>query len=130
MYVKYSVEYVLEVSPSKNGSFDFVQSGSQGILTPYPNEGYVVKDVEIKDTKGQDVVYQEKDEKYVVELYDDVIANVTFEKIKEEAPVVDKEEVENPKTGVEDYLVPLVLVLSSCGGAYYLVNKKNIFKRI
>lgn len=43
---------------------------------------------------------------------------------------VEKEEVENPKTGVEDHLVILSLVITATGIILYQLKDKNIFRKI
>lgn len=113
-------EYTITKLKTKNGEFSTSKDLDKGGITIKPNDGYELGKIIVKDSKGKEVkVTKNEDGTYSFELNDDVTVEVIYNEIPK-----------NPKTGVEDYLILLGIILLICGGAYYLVNKKNILKKI
>ena len=94
---KYSIEYDLENVTTENGTFTSEQQGKYGVITPTPNEGYVVDKIIVKDSEGNEIeVTKLVDGTYSFELYDDVTIEVIY--IKDFK--IDKKEVNNGNVDV------------------------------
>ena len=115
--VKCNIDYDLtKEETDENGMLELDQQGKNGIITPTPNEGYEVDKIIIKDKEGNilDVeVTKLEDGTYSFELYTDVSVEVLF-----------KEKIENPKTGVFDYIMisPLIGIFIL---ALFILYKNN-----
>lgn len=84
-----------------------------------PKEGYVIDEIKVTDPEtGKTVVYTDEHE-FVMPLHD-VHIEVTFV----------KQVVENPKTGINDYLIFIIPVLGLGLYLYNKFNKKNAFRNI
>ena len=112
--VKYSIDYKLEniETENSNGTFEVVQQGYKGIITPQPNEGYEVDQIIVKDKDGNilDVeIIKLEGGTYSFQLYTDVSVEVTY-----------KLKVDNPKTGILDYgtIILLFMIIPILGVVY------------
>lgn len=84
-----------------------------------PKEGYVIDEIKVTNPEtGETVVYTDEHE-FVMPLHD-VHIEVTFV----------KQVVENPKTGINDYLIFIIPVVGLGLYLYNKFNKKNAFRNI
>ena len=78
---KLEVTMEYEETPTENGSYNTVLKDNQVIITPEPEDGYVLDDVIVKDLDGDDVpVTKQEDGSYVYEFDRDTIITVIFVK--------------------------------------------------
>ena len=115
--VKYSISHQLENITSENGTSNIEQQGSKGIITPTPNEGYEVDTIIIKDKNGKVLdleVTKLEDGTYSFDLYTDVSVEVLF-----------KEKIENPKTGLFNYIGLLFSMLVCSLISFWFIMRKD-----
>ena len=113
--IKFMNEYYIETPTTPNGESIITYKGNDGLITPKPAEGYEVDQIIIKDTNGNVLksnVKQEKNGTYSFEIYTDVSVEVTF-----------KEKIDNPKTGILDVMTILIIgFLMSITGFFIVKN--------
>ena len=115
--VKYSIEYNLENITTENGTSAVEQKGKYGIVTPTPNEGYEVDKIIVKDKDGNvlDVeTTKQEDGTYSFDLYTDVSVEVLF-----------KEKIENPKTGIMDFITIIFIGFAISISGFFIVKRYN-----
>ena len=113
--VKYSYIYDLTTSFDSNGFASSVQKDNVGIITTIPNEGYEVNKIIVKNGKDEIIeVTKMEDGTYSFPLNDDVNIEVLF-----------REKIENPKTGVFDYISFIMVGLLICSIGYISINQYN-----
>ena len=115
--VKCSFEYDYEVLEVENGTSVIEQQGPKGIITTNPNTGYEVDKILIKDKEGNilDVeITKLENETYSFDLYTDVSVKVIY-----------KEKIENPKTGIIDFVSILFTGIIISLGGFVLVKRSN-----
>ncbi len=95
------------------GTFDIVQVNNRGKIELFPDMGYELDKIIIKDTKGNIVDYTFKDGYYYFDLYDDVFVNVMYK------------EIVNPNTGFVNYLVFIVFMIVIMSLAIIITKKKK-----
>ena len=117
IFMKYYYKYLLNVVNTLNGSATALQVDNLGIITPKPNEGYEVDKIIVRDLNGDvlDVeVTKLEDGTYSFPLSDDVDIEVLF-----------REKIENPKTGVFDYISFILVGLLISFVGYNVINYNN-----
>ncbi len=100
-------KYEITKEETTFGSFDVLEDNGTVEVVPKPDDGFVVKDVVVKDSKGNNVPVK-KDNGYYFELSDDVTVSVTFEKQANkpsDGTVIQIKE--NPNTG--DYITKYIV---------------------
>jgi hypothetical protein len=117
--LKYSVVYDFEniVNEKNNGTSIVEQQGKYGIVRPMPNEGYEVDKIVIKDKEGNILdleVTKLEDGTYSFELYTDVSVEVIY-----------KESIENPKTGLFNYIGLLLSMLVCSFISFWFIMRKD-----
>ena len=115
--VKYSIEYNLENITTENGTSAVEQKGKYRIVTPTPNEGYEVDKIIVKDKDGNvlDVeTTKQEDGTYSFDLYTDVSVEVLF-----------KEKIENPKTGIMDFITIIFIGFAISISGFFIVKRYN-----
>ena len=133
-----SFEYEITKEDTINGNFDVtVGEDNRGYITPYPDDGFQVKDVVVKDSLGNVINIEREDNNYYFDLYDDVTVSVTFEKItdnnneenvkSEDKYSVDVEISKNPETGdnIFKYIGFLVTALAGIIIACVFMKKSS-----
>lgn len=115
--LKYLVEYKLTNVDSKNGTFSSKQKNNLGIVTSTPNEGYELDEIIVKDENGNVMELEMtklEDGIYSFPLYSDVSIEVLF-----------KEILSNPKTGVFDYILFIMIGLLISFIGYISISYNN-----
>ena len=125
--IKYSIEYAIEKVNSDNGIYVFEKKGKLGIVTPMPNDGYVVDEIVVKDSLGNIVkTIKQEDGTYTFELYSDVSVEVIFIKdfvVEEKKTINGEVEIvkRNARMGViipkpiNNYEVDMVIIKDKLG---------------
>lgn len=114
-FYKYSFIYDLDVIKTSNGNVISNQHGFLGSVVPTPEEGYEVDEVIVKDSVGNILeVSLQSDGTYTFDLYDDVNIKVTF-----------KEILTNPKTGMFDHYLFVIMILLVSSVLYFYVKMNN-----
>ena len=117
VFLKYSYKYNLNVVDTSGGKAIAVQESNLGIIIPTSNDGYEVDKIIVRDLNGDvlDVeVTKLEDGTYSFPLSDDVDIEVLF-----------REKIENPKTGVFDYISFILVGLLISFVGYNVINYNN-----
>lgn len=77
-------------------------------------DGYQIATISIKDSNGNEVEYERKNDGYYFDLTDDVVVSITKEVIPN-----------NPKTGESNYIIILLPSIAMCFLTYYFIRKNE-----
>lgn len=77
-------------------------------------KGYQVNTISIKDSNGNEVEYERKNDGYYFDLKDDIIVSITKELIPD-----------NPKTGQSNYILVFLPSIAMCLLTYYFIKKNE-----
>lgn len=86
----------------------------RGKITINLTDGYQIETISIKDSNGNEIEYERKEDGYYFDLTDDVIVSITKEVIPN-----------NPKTGQSNYIIVLLPSIAMCFLTYYFIKKNE-----
>lgn len=124
--VIFARKYTITVNPIVNGKATAEQyENGKGRINAVANEKYVLDEIKIINTKGEEIAYEEKDGYYYFDVNDDLVITVTFKELPKE--VVKDEQVENPRT-VDMFIYYSSAIICTLFGIWAVEQYKKYMK--
>lgn len=118
--VTFEKDYKITILETKNGKITAEKDENNLVkIKSQADKNYELEKLIVTNSKNEKVEVKLENGYYVFYINDDVTVKGTFIKIPT-----------NPKTGVENFLSLLFVIVSGMSITGYIINKKNVFKQI